>query len=385
MAKTEASLKTALNKTGQPSRTGLVEASALRSVFKPESAMAGVRVILASAIAVLVISAGTAADESALLVEARQVFQPLPKDMSPAGAAVNKDLVALGRMLFFDPRVTADSNVSCATCHQPALYGTDARPTSIGVQQRQHPRNAPTILNAALTFVNHWRGDRESLEDQAKQALESPITSGLDEHDVVDRLRRIGGYAPLFEAAFPKDTHPITIKTMAMAIAAYERTLVTPSRFDAYLAGDVAALSPAARAGLQSFIRVGCATCHSGVGIGGGMYQKFGIVEDYWIATGSRTIDKGRTDVTKDSADLYVFRVPSLRNVAMTAPYFHDGSVATLADAVRVMARVQLGLKLSDPEVNDIVAFLGSLTGNLPPEFAAAPVLPPAAVITAQH
>jgi cytochrome c peroxidase len=347
--------------------------------------MADVRLIVASAIAALMVSTAMAVDDAALLAEARQLFQPLPKDMRTADAPVATERVMLGRMLFFDPRLTADGNVSCATCHQPALYGTDARPTSIGVKQRPHPRNAPTILNAALAFVNHWRGDRESVEDQAEQALTSPITSGLEERDVVDRLGRIGGYAPLFEAAFPKDPHPITVKTIAVAIAAYERTLVTPSRFDAYLAGNVVALSLAAQVGLQTFIKTGCATCHSGVGIGGGMYQKFGIVEDYWTATGSPTIDRGRADVTKDPADLYVFRVPSLRNVAMTAPYFHDGSVATLPDAVRVMARVQLGKKLNDSEVNSIVAFLESLTGDLPPAFATAPVLPSAAVIATQH
>jgi cytochrome c peroxidase len=347
--------------------------------------MAEVRPIVASAIAALIVSAATAADDAALLAEARQVFQPLPKDMSTADAPVTRERVTLGRMLFFDPRLTVDGNVSCATCHQPALYGTDARPTSIGVKQRPHPRNAPTILNAALAFVIHWRGDRKSVEDQVEQALKSPITSGLEERDVVDRLGRIGGYAPLFQAAFPKDAYPITVKSIAVAIAAYERTLVTPSRFDAYLAGDVAALSPAAHAGLQTFIKTGCTACHSSVGIGGSMYQKFGVIEDYWTATGSQTIDKGRADVTKDPADLYVFRVPSLRNVAMTAPYFHDGSVATLPDAVRVMARVQLGTKLSDPEVNDIVAFLESLTGDLPPAFATAPVLPPASVIATQH
>ena len=223
--------------------------------------MADVRLIAASAIAALIVSAAMAADDAALLAEARQVFQPLPfqplpKDMSTADAPVTKERVMLGRMLFFDPRLTADGNVSCATCHLPALYGTDARPTSIGVKQRPHPRNAPTILNAALAFVNHWRGDRESLEDQAEQALKSPITSGLEERDVVDRLGHIGGYASLFEAAFQKDQHSITVKTMAVAIAAYERTLVTPSRFDAYLAGDVAALSPAARAGLKPSSRL---------------------------------------------------------------------------------------------------------------------------------
>src|SRR6516164_987963 len=143
--------------------------------------MADVRLIVASAIAALMVSAAMAADDAALLAEARRVFQPLPKDMSTVDEPVTKARVMLGRMLFFDPRLTADGNVSCATCHPPALYGTDARPTSIGVKQRPHPRNAPTVLNAALAFVNHWRGDRESVEDQVEQALKSPITSGLEE------------------------------------------------------------------------------------------------------------------------------------------------------------------------------------------------------------
>ena len=175
----------------------------------------------------------------------------------------------------------------------------------------------------------------------------------------------------------------MTAQNVAKAIGAYERTLVTPSPFDAYLGGDRNALSARARAGLAKFIDTGCTACHNGVGVGGGMYQKFGVVEDYWQATGSDPIDKGRADVTKDPADLYVFRVASLRNVAMTPPYFHDGSAATLPEAVKVMARVQLGIQLSDPDVADIVAFLDSLTGPLPPQFAP-PVLPPGAVVPAK-
>jgi len=151
--------------------------------------MVDVRLIAASAIAALIVSAAMAADDAALLAEARQVFQPLPKDMSTADEPVAKERVMLGRMLFFDPRLTADGHVSCATCHLPALYGTDARPTSIGVKQRPHPRNAPTILNAALAFVNHWRGDRKSLEDQAQQALNSPMTSSTDSATSVDMRR----------------------------------------------------------------------------------------------------------------------------------------------------------------------------------------------------
>ena len=176
----------------------------------------------------------------------------------------------------------------------------------------------------------------------------------------------------------------MTAQNIAKSIGAYERTLVTPSPFDAYLAGKEEALPPTARTGLARFINTGCAGCHNGVGVGGVMYQKFGVVEDYWKATGSQPIDKGRADVTKDPADLYVFRVASLRNVAMTPPYFHDGSVATLPEAVKVMARVQLGVTLSDADTRDIVAFLGSLTGELPANFATAPVLPSGAVVPAK-
>jgi cytochrome c peroxidase len=236
-----------------------------------------------------------------------------------------------------------------------------------------------------MSFVIHWRGDRTNLEDQVFQALTSPITSGQpDEKAVIDRLTRIPGYAPLFKAAFPDDPQPMALRNIATAVGAYERTLVTPSPFDVFLAGNQEALPPAAKAGLEKFINTGCVACHNGVGVGGGMYQKFGVVEDYWKATGSDPIDKGRFDVTKDPNDLYVFRIASLRNVAMTPPYFHDGSVATLPGAVKVMARVQLGVTLSDAETGDIVAFLESLTGELPVNFATAPVLPAGAVVPAK-
>jgi cytochrome c peroxidase len=172
----------------------------------------------------------------------------------------------------------------------------------------------------------------------------------------------------------------MTVSNIAKAIGAYERTLVTPSPFDAYLGGKVEALLPRERVGLAKFINTGCATCHSGVGIGGGLYRKFGVVADYWTATGSADADKGRFDITNDPADLYVFKVPSLRNVAMTPPYFHDGAVASLPEAVRIMAKIQLGTDLSEEDTRDIVAFLGSLTGTLPEQFLNAPILPPAAL-----
>jgi cytochrome c peroxidase len=326
-----------------------------------------------------------AAEEDALLKQAQEIFQPLPKDMATPEFPIIRERVELGRSLFFDPRLTIDASMSCSSCHQPAFYGTDALAKPIGVKQRPHPRHVPTNLNAGTSFVIHWRGDRTNLEDQVFQALTSPITSGQpDEKAVIDRLSRIPGYTPLFKAAFPDEPQPMTLRNIAKAVGAYERTLVTPSPFDGYLAGNQEALPSAARAGLEKFINTGCVACHNGVGVGGGMYQKFGVVEDYWKATGSDPIDKGRFDVTKNPDDLYVFRVASLRNVAMTPPYFHDGSVATLPEAVKVMARVQLGVTLNDADTRDIVAFLERLTGELPANFAAAPVLPSGVIAPAK-
>jgi len=321
------------------------------------------------------------ADDKELLKQAQAVFQPLPNDMATPEFPIAKERVALGRSLFFDTRFSIDGNLGCVTCHQPGLYGTDGRPRSIGVRSRPHPRHAPSVLNAALQFVIHWRGDRVNAEDQVAQSLLSPITSGQpDEQALLARVNGIAGYPPLFKEAFPADPDPVSRKNMALAIGAFERTLVTPSRFDDYLKGNVEALSARERAGLAKFFDVGCVACHNGAGVGGGMYQKFGVMEDYWNVTRSDPVDKGRAEVTKDDADLYMFKVPSLRNVAMTPPYFHDGSVASLPEAVKVMARVQLGAKLEDKDVADIVSFLASLTGPLPPDFATAPVLPAGAV-----
>jgi cytochrome c peroxidase len=318
-----------------------------------------------------------AEEETALLQQAQALFKPLPQDMGTPEFPTTLGRVALGRALFFDPRWTAEENVSCATCHQPALYGTDALAKSIGVQHRTHPRHAPTVLNAALNFTQHWWGDRKNAEDQAMQALVGVFSSGQPDYAaVIARIKAIEGYTPLFQQAFPGEAEPITAENIGKALGAYERTLTTPAPFDAFLRGDATALPPMARAGLQRFMSRGCVVCHNGVGIGGQMFQKFGVVEEYWKATGSQEIDQGRFGLTKDPADLYVFKVPSLRNVAMTPPYFHDGSVATLEEAVKVMARVQLGTTLTDDEINEIVAFLRSLTGPLPANFATAPVLP---------
>jgi cytochrome c peroxidase len=332
--------------------------------------------LLLAALPLGVLRAGDQPDTS-LLTRARALFKPLPKDFATPDAPVTPARVALGRMLFFDPRMSLESTVSCSRCHQPSLYGTDGLPLSRGTQDRLNSRNAPTVLNAALQAPVHWRGDRKNVEDQATQALVGAQSHALpDPAAAVARLKGIPGYAPMFAAAFPNEGDPITTVNWGKAIGAYERTLVTPSAFDEFLQGNARALSATQKRGLEKFMATGCTGCHNGVGVGGAGFFKFGLVEDYWKATGSKQIDKGRFDVTHEPSDTYVFKVPTLRNVAMTAPYFHDGSISSLPQAVTIMARVQLGRTLSTDDASDIVAFLQSLTGKLPETFATAPVLP---------
>jgi cytochrome c peroxidase len=320
--------------------------------------------------------------EDELLKQARDHFKALPKDMATAEFPAAPDRVKLGRMLFFDPRISVDGTVSCARCHLSSLYATDALPKSRGAHDKLLSRNAPTVLNAAIQFTQHWRGDFETVEEQAKRSLLGPSFANPDYATAMARVQAISGYADMFKKVFPDDANPVTADNWGKAIGAYERTLVTPSRFDDYLGGKADALSADEQRGLRTFIDTGCANCHSGAAVGGGKFRTFGVREDYWKATRSTEIDRGRVEITEDAADLYAFKVPGLRNVEMTPPYFHDGSVAALSDAVRVMARVQLGKKLSDDDTAAIVTFLKSLTGRLPHAFANAPVLPTAGFVS---
>ncbi len=332
------------------------------------------------AAALLAVTAEASGAEATLVAKAKQFFKPLPQDMATAEFPTPAPRVELGKKLFFDPRLSADGTVACATCHPPALYGTDALPKSIGVEHRLNARNAPTVLNAALQFKAHWIGDRANVEEQAMKSLLGPASFGNpDNAAVIRKIKALPGYADEFAQAFPNEKEPVQPENWGKAFGAYERTLVTPSPFDVYLKGDAKAITPQAQAGLKRFIDVGCVACHNGVAVGGGTFQKFGVVGDYWKETASQPIDEGRYKQTQDPADKYVFKVPSLRNVSMTPPYFHDGSVATLPQAVRIMAKVQLGKTLTEGQINDLVAFLESLTGPLPKEFATEPVLAPQA------
>ena len=332
---------------------------------------------LAIALGLNLAAIGAAGADDALLDKARQYFAPLPKTMATAQRPLTPALVELGRALFFDPRMSVDGTASCARCHQPALYGTDGLAKSHGNHDKLNARNAPTVLNAALQIKQHWVGDREDVEDQATKALTGPASFGNPNFETpMARIKAIAGYLPMFQAAFPNDVDAVTPTNWGRAIGAYERTLVSRSPFDDFLEGKLDALSAAERQGLQTFINTGCIACHNGVGIGGSEFKKFGVTEDYWKATGSKEPDEGRFLATKNPDDEYVFKVPTLRNVAMTGPYFHDGSAGSLEKAVQAIAKLQLGVTTTDKEVREIVAFLASLTGTLPDNFASAPILP---------
>ncbi len=349
------------------------------SRLRPRRA-AGLILLTAGALGVGLVIAGDT--DSALLERALQVFRPLPHtahvDDYPHSAA----RVELGRKLFFETRVSVDGRTGCVSCHSPSHYGADSLPTSVGVNGVRMARNAHTVFNTPLLIAQHYGGNRVSVEEQAQKALTSPFAYGNKSFEEAEAKLVALGYQQLFDEAFPNEKESVTSENWANAIGAFERTLLTPAPFDRYLKGDRRAISADAKAGLDKFISYGCAGCHNGSTLGGNSFQKFGLTEDYWKATGSVEMpqlkgrDKGKFHDTGRQEDMWVFKVPQLRNVAMTPPYFHDGSVATLDDAVRVMGRLQLGRQLSDEDVKQIVAFLGTLTGEVPKQFAQAPLLP---------
>jgi cytochrome c peroxidase len=338
-------------------------------------------VIILLAVQEAVISGVVKAEESVvgdqLIKQARESFSSITPLVAKARQSATSARAELGRQLFFDPRLSADGVWSCMICHQPSLYGTDAHALSRGVFDKFLTRNAPTVLNASLQFKSHWDGKFEGVEDQAAHALLGPGFGNRNIAEGMARIQAIPGYADAFAKAFPTDTAPVTAANFGDAIGAYERTLLTPARFDEFLDGRADALSAIEQQGLHIFITIGCVNCHDQTPLGGQRYEKFGDVSDYWKETRSKVIDKGRYELTRKDEDLYVFKIAPLRNVVMTPPYFHDGSVRSLSDAVRIMARVQLGEELSNEQNAAICAFLKSLTGTLPPNFVEAPQLPP--------
>jgi len=321
--------------------------------------------------------AAFAADDAALIKRASQILGPLPASMPSEQNPITPEKVKLGKLLFYEPRISVDGTVSCSKCHPLALYAADGLRKSVGNKCKESPRNDPTVFNAASQISQHWIGNRTSVEDQAKQSVIGPPAFGMPSYESVEKvLRAYKEYGTLFKAAFPSDKEPVTVDNFAKAIGAFERTLITPAPFDAFLKGTKDALTEQQKKGLGTFIDQGCIGCHFSPYVGGQMYQKFGIFEPYQKYTKSEKVDEGRYAVTKNEGDKYVFKVPVLRNVAMTPPYFHDGSVDKLTDAVWIMGKVQLGKDLPKEQVQDIVSFLHALTGKIPEEVMTVPVLP---------
>lgn len=296
----------------------------------------------------------------------------LPKQIESDRNPSTPAKVALGRTLFYDPRLSKDGSTSCNSCHDLNNYGVDGKPVSTGVTGQKGGRNSPTVYNAAGHVLQFWDGRAADVEEQAKGPVLNPVEMAMaDGAEVASKLRAIPGYLKMFAKAFPEAQEPVTFDNMALAIGAFERGLVTPSRWDKFLAGDRNAITGEEFAGHHEFMHGGCAQCHNGPYVGGGSLQKAGVKVP-WPSQS----DPGRIAVTKTETDRMVFKVPSLRNVAKTGPYFHDGSVAELEKAVEMMAKHQLGTALDGTQKKQIVAWLNSLTGELPKDYIKAPKLP---------
>ncbi len=305
-----------------------------------------------------------------LASRAKPLFGTLPSVAENPENPITDEKVALGKMLYFDVRLSKDNKISCNSCHNLATSGVDNLPVSPGNDEGSFGgRNSPTVLNAAFHITQFWDGRAKDVEEQAGGPILNPVEMAIPSEEFLEeRLAHIDEYKTAFAAAFPEDENPIKYINVQKSIAAFERKLVTPSPFDAFLAGDEKALNDAEKAGLDKFMSTGCIACHSGNLLGGNMYQKFGTFGNYWELTKSEPIDEGRFEVTENEADKYMFKVPSLRNVAGTSPYFHDGSVKDLGESVKIMAKLQLNKELSEEEVKSIVAFLNSLSGEVPEE-----------------
>ena len=318
-----------------------------------------------------------------LLTAARRLFSPLPA--SPPQLANNPATpakVQLGKILFFDPRLSASHAISCNSCHNIGLGGVDVESTSLGHRWQHGGRNAPTVLNSVLNTAQFWDGRAKDLEQQAGGPMINPVEMASPKAHVAEQLKSIPGYQAPFTAAFPGDKDPITLANVQKAIAVFEATLLTPNApFDRFLKGQTKALSPQQKQGLSLFMEKGCSGCHNGINIGGGMYAPFGVSEK----PGAELLppgDTGRFMVTNTASDKYVYKVPTLRNIALTAPYFHTGKSWDLRQAVAVMGTSQLGVKLKSEEIDKITDFLSSLTGDQPQ--IVYPILPPSTVGTSR-
>ena len=301
-----------------------------------------------------------AAQEQKPAVAAVEPILPLPSSVD-----VDMDKVVLGRSLYHDTMLSGDGTVACVTCHSLDHGGAEPRKTSKGIGGQIGPINSPTVLNSGYNFVQFWDGRAKDLQEQAEGPVANPAEMGANWDEVVQRLSENKEYAAAFAKLYDDG---VTQANTTDAIAEYEKSLITPSRFDKFLLGDQNAITDAEKKGYATFKEVGCTACHTGINVGGTMFQKMGLVKDYFAARGTpiTDADMGRFNVSKNPAEKHFFKVPSLRNIELTSPYLHDGSQATLEGTVKIMGTYQLGRELTDAQVNSIVTFLKSLTGELP-------------------
>lgn len=329
-----------------------------------------VRLLGASALCIGFVTSALAADKvdnAALRKAAGDYFEVIPSAVPAVkGNAVTHEKVELGKMLFFEPRISSSALISCNTCHNLGMGGDDNLETSIGHGWQKGPRNSPTVFNAVFNIAQFWDGRAADLKAQAKGPVQAGVEMASTPERVVTTLRSMPDYIEHFKKAFPGEADPVTFDNMAKAIEAFEATLITPtSRFDQFLEGNDVILSDQEKEGLALFMDSGCASCHNGVNVGGNGYYPFGVVEK----PGSDILpanDKGRFAVTQTADDDYVFRAGPLRNIELTAPYFHTGKVWDLEQAVGIMATSQLGTELDDKSISAIAAFLRTLTGEEP-------------------
>ena len=321
-------------------------------------------------------------EPESLHAQAAGKFGTLPLVQETSQRTVTEAKITLGRQLFFEKRLSKNHDLSCNSCHDLAEYGVDRRSASAkvstGHKGQLGTRNAPTVYNAARQLAQFWDGRAADVEQQAQGPIINPVEMAMrDGASVVSLLKSIPGYLPLFKAAFPKAREPITYENVGLAIGAFERKLVTPDRFDLYLEGELSALSPDELRGLYVFMDAGCPSCHDGSGLGGNAFKKLGSAMSY------KTNDVGRYAVTKNEEDRNVFKVPTLRNVEMTAPYLHDGSQATLEDVIRLMVKYQtIAGTRSEQDIAAIELFLRALTGELPTQYIEPPAELPGSAST---
>ena len=337
------------------------------------------RILAGAAAAVLVagLAPASAQDTEELRELANMLFEPIPEELVPVdGAVPTPEQIELGKMLWFEPRLSVGHNISCNTCHNLGTGGADLAPVSLGHRWQRGGRNSPTVLNAVFNTAQFWDGRAADLAEQAGGPIENPVEMASNAEHAMVMLESLPGYHPYFEAAFPDDPEPLSFGNTTMAIALFEATLNTPNApFDLWLKGDDEALNEQEVAGLQAFIDTGCASCHNGINLGGNSYQPFGVIErpDWAVLPPD---DRGRFEVTRSEYDDYVFKVPTLRNIALTPPYFHSGAVWALEDSVAIMGTSQLGEgQLTEQHIEDITAFMYTLTGEQP--IVTYPILPP--------